>query len=137
MTRLPSVATNLPVLQIPAVITTILQHSSRMRQIEREYSLAKQEMRNKYELEKIELENNLKQFKIMAKLTKKQFDNGHIERMEILQNVTIISQTMSNLEDNHSIAVFKETIHTLLGSYQQSINQVKTLESNQNKFIGR
>jgi len=137
MTRLPSVATNLPVLQIPAVITTILQHSSRMRQIEREYSLAKQEMRNKYELEKIELENNLKQFKIMAKLTKKQFDNGHIERMEILQNVTIISQTMSNLEDNHSIEVFKETIHTLLGSYQQSINQVKTLESNQNKFIGR
>jgi len=138
MTRLPSLVTSkLPILQLPELITTILQHSSKMKQIERDYSLAKQEMHYSYELEKTKLEQNLEQFKSMAKLTKKQFEYGHIERMQILQSVKTISQTMGNLQDSHSIESFKETIHLLLGSYQQSIVQVKSVESNQNKLIGR
>jgi len=138
MTRLPTVVTSkLPILQFPTLITTILEHSSKMKQIERDYALAKQEMHYSYELEKTKLEQNLEQFEIMAKLTKKQFDHGHIERMQILQSVTTISQAMSNLQDKNSIESFRETIHLLLGSYQQSIVHVKTVESNQNKLIGR
>ena len=127
----------LPILQIPELISNILNYSSNMKRIEQEYSIAKKRMRHEYKLEKAKLEQNLKEFKIMAKLTKKQFDNGHIERMEILQSVATISKNMSSLQDSQSIEVFKDTINILLGSYNHSISNVKTLESNQNKLIGR
>jgi len=135
MTRLP-IINKLPLLQLPEFIATIFQHSSRMKQIEIDYSLAKKEMYYEYELEKTKLEQNLEQFKIMAKLTKKQFDYGHIERMEILQSVSSITKAMTLLQDSQSIITFKETINILLESYTQSIVDIKRLESNQNKLIG-
>jgi chemotaxis protein CheY-P-specific phosphatase CheC len=107
-----------------------------MKQIEIDYSLAKKKMHYEYELEKTKLEQNLQQFTIMAELTKQQFNHGHIERMEILQSVSSITKAMTHLQDRQSTQTFKETINILLGSYSQSMSNVKSLESTQNKLIG-
>jgi PleD family two-component response regulator len=137
MTNLSTLPINKsPLLQLPVLIATILQHSARMKQIEIDYSLAKEEMHYKYELEKTKLQQNLEQFKIMAELTRQQFDHGHIERMEILQIVSSMTTDMSHLQDSQSIMTFKEIINGLLENYAQSMSNVKSLESAQNKLIG-
>ena len=134
-----STISNIPAMQVGNVISTILNHSKNMRQMELDYRYASEKMRSEYKLEKDKIEANLKSFGQLVKAQSKESKYNHKERMQMLNIIGGLSSNLSTISDTETRNYLLHTCNMLLAQYdknmQESIRFIS--QDNQNLLGGR
>jgi hypothetical protein len=129
---------NLPIANIGSVVTTILNHSRVMKQIETEYQYASQKMQEEYAYRTRELKSNLKAFTILANEHSKKIKYAHRERMQILEIVSTLLPQISQCGDATTKQILGDSIKQLLDNHSESLrDNTALLPSNQPNLLGR
>ena len=137
MKAIVPVLKNIPAVQVVELANMLLNHSSKMEQIKTEYRLAKNEMNYRYKLQKKALHHDLTKFKEMAKLQKKRFNHGHVERMKLLKTTQKVAEGMASSHDTEIIRELKGVMKLLLKHYQKNCEgQIDFLEYTPKFMIG-
>lgn len=127
----------LPVLQVIELAEMLVNHSTKMEQIKKEYHLAKSEMKRRYKLQQKALDHDLVRFKKMAKLQAKRFNHGHVERMKLLQMTQEVTTASSLASDAQTREHLNGVMELLLNHYQKNREeQIDFLEFAQTPMIG-
>lgn len=137
MKAIVPVLKNLPAIEIISFAEMLLSHSAKMKQIEKEYGLAKKEMKYRYQLQQQALDHDLARFKTMAKLQKNRFKQGHVERMKLLKAVQNIAKGMAIAPNTEMQKMLKESMELLLKRYENNRDkEIDFLEYTPNFMIG-
>ena len=134
-----STISSVPTLQVGNLVSTILNHSKNMRQIELDYQYASEKMRGEYRLEKDRIKSNLKSFRQLVKAQSKESKYSHKERMKMLNIVDSMSSNISTISDTETRNSLLHTCNMLLEQYDKNIeDSIRFIsQENQNLLGGR
>lgn len=129
---------SLPIPVIGEVISTIINYSSRKKEMEYQYNHASAKMEKEYLLEKKKIEANFQAFKLMSKTYAKHSKHSHKERMKLLDMMSGITALIAGISNAELQSQLNRQFNSLLGEYQSNIqNNMHVLEfSNQNLLGG-
>jgi len=130
-----STISNIPAMQVGNVISTMLNHSKNMRQIEVDYQYASEKMRSEYKLEKDRIEANLKSFGQLVKAQSKESKYSHKERTKMLNIIGDLSSNLSTISDTETRNSLLHTCNMLLAQYDKNIQESIRFKSQENQNL--
>jgi len=129
---IPSMAA-LPVTMVQEslnIVGTILNHSAKMKQIDNNYHLAKQQMQHAYDIEIQRIEKDMFEFETTVNLYSQNSQNMHIERMKILDQINELTLKIFDIKDSKIFEGLSSRVDKLLATYEKNCQQnIHFLES--------
>ena len=117
-----------------SAIGAILNHSSKMKQMNYDYKLAKSQMDYAYDIEIKKIEQDILAFENMINLSKQNFHNQHIERMHIIDKAFNLSLEILNITDIKKCELLTKQVDKLLNMYERNNQENRAYLENSSIF---
>ena len=115
-----SLATSPVTSEIGNVIDTLLNHSARMKQLDNDYLLQKQQMDFAYKIEIQKIEKEMSKFKEMIALYSQNSKNKHLQQMSILDKAQELMLKIFEVKDTNARDFLNTQIDKYLSMYEKN-----------------
>jgi hypothetical protein len=117
------------------IIDAIFNHSTRMKEMENQYKLAKKQLDYAYDIEVKRVQNDLEMFQMKISAYIQNINNHHTERMAILQNAHDLTLKIASLENREVAKTLSKTVSDYLKLYENNSQQNIGFLNNSNRAL--